>query len=271
MPNLEDTKGRDMLKHAFKKPFSWLSKSTGSQEPKSAKSADQTNANEMPSVSNQGMASSQSPAPPPVHRAFDDQEIPPPSWQLIDRLVRGGVYLEIENINSRERARVRGLVAEKIDSGMSGTEIGRFIVAQFRQNDQGLGHIITQMADRQFSYTDIALATMEILGLIDLREDLPGLPRQPILGGERLYYAREVAQQNQQVPSTAAHDLTICQRRGGSRPHLPLRTNHTRLATGEGRRNMTAASIRSVQPATYDEDPPLLRPATLERIRRGHP
>ncbi|QVM10137.1 hypothetical protein D8B26_004800 [Coccidioides posadasii str. Silveira] len=233
--------------------------------------ADQTNANEMPSVSNQGMASSQSPAPPPVHRAFDDQEIPPPSWQLIDRLVRGGVYLEIENINSRERARVRGLVAEKIDSGMSGTEIGRFIVAQFRQNDQGLGHIITQMADRQFSYTDIALATMEILGLIDLREDLPGLPRQPILGGERLYYAREVAQQNQQVPSTAAHDLTICQRRGGSRPHLPLRTNHTRLATGEGRRNMTAASIRSVQPATYDEDPPLLRPATLERIRRGHP
>ncbi|KJF60717.1 uncharacterized protein CIMG_12238 [Coccidioides immitis RS] len=271
MPNLEDTKGRDMLKHAFKKPFSWLSKSTGSQEPKSAKSADQTNANERPSISNQGMASSQSAAPPPVHRAFDDQEIPPPSWQLIDRLVRGGVYLEIENINSRERARVRGLVAEKIDSGMSGTEIGRFIVAQFRQNDQGLGHIITQMADRQFSYTDIALATMEILGLIDLREDLPGLPRQPILGGERRYYAREVAQQNQQVPSTAAHDLTICQRRGGSRPHLPLRTNHARLATGEGKRNMTAASIRSVQPSTYDEDPPLLRPATLERIRRGHP
>ncbi|EEP77912.1 predicted protein [Uncinocarpus reesii 1704] len=113
---------------------------------------------------------------------------------LADRLRRGGVNVDVKKIDPQEKARIRALLSQKMDSGMTGVELGRFIVPHLQGKDQGLSNIITQMALHQFTYAEIAIATLELVGLLTHGEDFAAVPRQPIMGGDRRFYSNSNTQ-----------------------------------------------------------------------------
>lgn len=234
--------------------------------------------------------------------------------QLIERLRRGGIHLNTADIDPQELDRLRAVLNERIESGMSGTELGRFVAQLYRGRDQDLGGLISRMSDRQFAYAEIALAVIELTGLSPLSDSLPAeVTRQPILGSNRRFYARSGTPTGVQASSTAVHGLTISERRGGQRPHIgldPRINSHTAqqhrspipvhqprsirapswprrvIEAAEAQQAATAlvqlqqphdspsyiSTIRPVRPSVSRDDsgePPLLRPATIERIVRG--
>ncbi|KAI1910269.1 hypothetical protein LOZ12_002042 [Ophidiomyces ophidiicola] len=287
---------KSKLKQAIKKPLSWLSKSG----PANNKAADQSKTLPVPTV--------------------DIQQSPSASglWNpLFDRLQRRGVKINVDNIQPQDKSHLHSMLLEKIDSGMSGTEIGTFVVQQLQGKDQGLSNMFTQMIHHHFTYVEIALAAMELVGLANREDEFPGLPRGPILGGERRYYSRGFSPpaggRSNSAGKSSSRGLTISERRGVGRAHIHLgglRNPMTRQSTevghskvrvqinkttttsfrapswprqlmedaeaGEAAQQITVASaIRQVQPETHcaegEEYPPLLQPATMDRILRGLP
>lgn len=165
----------------------------------------------------------------------EDDNVPEYTKRLVERLARGGMHLNLADIDLQELSRLRTVLNDRIESGLSGPELGQVIVQMYRRRDLGLGGLISRMANRQFSYAEIALATMELAGLSQPNDNLPAeVPRQPILGSNRRFSAHSCTSSTLQASRTLAHGLTVNERRGETRPHAMLHPPNRSLALHHG-------------------------------------
>ncbi|KAK2836904.1 hypothetical protein FQN49_006604 [Arthroderma sp. PD_2] len=188
------------------------------------------------------------------------------------------------SMDSSERLRLRRMLERKKASGKSGVEIGRFLVETYYNRDKELGRLVTNLVQEQLPYLTISLVVMQSVGLIVTDKEMhPASQRGTGGTGGTGYHSRSTPRSGHH-PMPSSHRKP--QQRGSAGPAYaapkpnplpPLKNGEPGghvLSRYETSSQFGTPPIRGTANHKYifedDDDPPLLRPTTLERIQRGY-
>ncbi|KAF3480850.1 uncharacterized protein GIQ15_06197 [Arthroderma uncinatum] len=184
------------------------------------------------------------------------------------------------NMDSRERLKLRRMLEKKKASGKTGVEIGKFLVETYYNRDKGLGALVTNLVLNQRPYAIIALVVMESVGLHVTSEEAYPI-NQRSTGGAR-HYGRPTPQAghppmpppHRHLPQRASTGADYASPRPNPLPPLKNgeRGGHilSRYETSDQLDVLTRSTANQKYIFEDDDDPPLLRPTTLNRIHRGY-
>ncbi|OAL73197.1 hypothetical protein A7D00_2970 [Trichophyton violaceum] len=142
------------------------------------------------------------------------------------------------DMDSRERLKVRNMLERQKKAGKTSVEIGKYLLQTYNNRDQGLGGIVTYLFGNGHPYVSITAIVMKAVGL-----------NPPVQKGYRAESAYATPAPSRPSPNSHALLKYEASSRAGT------------LAQGTVNLNYVFED---------GEEPPFLRPATLERIQRGY-
>ncbi|KAM5451841.1 hypothetical protein MaudCBS49596_003669 [Microsporum audouinii] len=148
------------------------------------------------------------------------------------------------DMDSRERLKVRNMLGRQKASGKSNVEIGKYIVETYYNRDQGLGGLVTKLVTNGRTYVTITAVVMKAVG-----------SNPPVQQGWGPGSAYAAPKPNPLPPL----------RNGEPGGHI-----FSKYETSGQFNAPSRGSANQKYIFEDDEDPPILRPTTLKRIRRGY-
>ncbi|EFR05326.1 hypothetical protein MGYG_08337 [Nannizzia gypsea CBS 118893] len=142
------------------------------------------------------------------------------------------------DMDSRERVKVRNMLERQKNAGKTRVEIGKYLFETYNRRDRGLGGMVTYLVGKNQTYDNIAAFVMKAVGLDP--------PVQQSFRPQSAYASPKPTRQSPNGPA-------LSQFGADSPAGTPVK--------------------RAVNPKYIfedDDEPPLLQPATINRIQRGY-